>query len=103
MYVSTVEKKCLIVKLTEKVEDLSFINTLFSENCHHLILNLQEIELTNATLLSKFATFGKKLVGTNSFVMVSTQFLNSEWNIVPTLKEAFDIIELEDIERQLNF
>ena len=34
--------------------------------------------------------------------MISQQFFNDEFSIVPTLQEAFDIIELEDIERLLN-
>ena len=34
--------------------------------------------------------------------MISNQFLQQNFLIVPTLKEAFDIIEMEDIERSLN-
>ena len=33
--------------------------------------------------------------------MISNQFLRDEFLVVPTLQEAFDIIEMEDIERSL--
>lgn len=102
MYSSTVENECLIVKLTEQLEDISFITSLYNNKCPHLILDLLEFDHANIDLFAKFANFGKKLVGNNSFVMVSEQHLNSEWMIVPTLQEAFDLVELENIERQLN-
>ena len=34
--------------------------------------------------------------------MISNQFLQDGFLVVPTLQEAFDIIEIEDIERTLN-
>ena len=34
--------------------------------------------------------------------MISNQLLNDEFLVVPTLQEAFDLIEIEDIERSLN-
>lgn len=102
MYSSTIEKECLVVKLSEQLDDISFVTSLFNQNCRHFILNLLEIECSDIAILSKFANFGKKLVGDNSFVIVADDNMNSEWLIVPTLQEAFDIIELEDIERQLN-
>ena len=102
MYTSTIKNDCLVVKLTEYTEDISFIATLYSEKCPHFILNLLEFDCSNTDLFTKFAKFGKKLVGNNSFVIVSKEHTNSEWMPVPTLEEAFDMVELENIERQLN-
>ena len=38
-----------------------------------------------------------------SFVIVCSTSFSEELNIVPTMQEAFDYIEMEEIERQLNF
>lgn len=102
MYSSTIENECLVVKLSGQIDDLSFISALYNEKASHLILNLLEFDCSDVHLFTKFAKFGKKLVGDNSFVMVSTEHTNSDWMPVPTLQEAFDIVELENIERQLN-
>tara|TARA_A100001388_G_C28548221_1_gene393596 strand:+ start:185 stop:499 length:315 start_codon:yes stop_codon:yes gene_type:complete len=96
------KKKCLIVFLTKNYDNLSFIKELFNKNCKHLILDLTEVSELNIKHLTKFTKFGKNLVQHNSFVMISNQFLQQNFLIVPTLKEAFDIIEMEDIERSLN-
>ena len=74
----------------------------FKKDCKHLILTSQNFSNLNTEHLIKFTTFGKNLVQTNSFVMISNQFLHDEFLVVPTLQEAFDIIEMEDIERSLN-
>jgi len=96
----SIKNNCLIVVLS-KLEELSFIESLFSPECKHLILDLTEVLDFDINHLIKFTTFGKNLVQTNSFVMISNQFLNDEFLVVPTLQEAFDIIEMEDIERSL--
>ena len=52
---------------------------------------------------NKFVTFDKsisKMKG--SFVIVSDYIFDETLNIVPTLQEAFDLIEIEEIERELN-
>lgn len=101
-YTHQIQKNCLIVQLSKIEDDISFINSLFNKCCKHLILNLSEVSNLNTEHLTKFTTFGKNLVQTNSFVMISNQFLHDEFLLVPTLQEAFDIIEMEDIERSLN-
>ena len=67
-----------------------------------MILDLHEIIGLNPTDLLKFTTFGKNIVKNNSFVMVSNLPPQEEYMVVPSIQEAFDIIEMEDIERQLN-
>ncbi len=100
-YSYQIQKNCLIIQLLVIEDDISFINSLFSNDCKHLILNLTEVSNLNTEHLTKFTTFGKNLVQNNSFVMISNQFLHDEFLLVPTLQEAFDIIEMEDIERSL--
>ena len=97
-----IQENCLIIQMSEIEDDISFINSLFSQDCKHLILDLSKVSNLNTEHLTKFTTFGKNLVQTNSFVMISNQFLHDEFLVVPTLQEAFDIIEMEDIERSLN-
>lgn len=97
-----IHKNCLIVYLPKIYDDLSFIKLLFNENCKHLILDLTEVSELNIKHLTKFTKFGKNLVQFNSFVMISNQHLQKNFLVVPTLKEAFDFIEMEDIERSLN-
>ena len=101
-YSHQIQKNCLIIQLSKIEGDLSFINSLFNQDCKHLILDLTEVSNLNTEHLTKFTTFGKNLVQTNSFVLISNQFLYDEFLVVPTLQEAFDIIEMEDIERSLN-
>ena len=101
-YSYQIQKNCLIIQLSEIEDEMSFINSLFSEECKHLILDLTEVSNLNTEHLTKFTKFGKNLVQTNSFIMISNQLLNDEFLIVPTLQEAFDLIEIEDIERSLN-
>ena len=54
------------------------------------------------SIKEKLITFGKLLIKNNySFVIVSNYLNMIDFNIVPTLEEAYDIIELEEIERDL--
>ena len=49
-------------------------------------------------------TFGQSIdPKKGSFVIVSTHQFDENLNIVPTMQEAFDYIEMEEIERQLDF
>jgi len=49
-------------------------------------------------------TFGQSIdPKEGSFVVVSTHQFDENLNIVPTMQEAFDYIEMEEIERQLDF
>ena len=102
MHSHRTERDCLIVKLSQNTDDLTFIETLFNGNSKHLILDLQDIMELNSTDLLKFTTFGKNIVKNNSFVMISNLPPQEEYMVVPSIQEALDIIEMEDIERQLN-
>jgi hypothetical protein len=101
-FLHTIERDCLIINFIEPIDDLSFIKDLYTSECKHLILDVLKLNDLNSNHYTKFFKFGKNLVGTQSFVVVSENSSLEENNIVPTLIEAFDIIEMEDIERQLN-
>jgi hypothetical protein len=102
MHSHRIERNCLIVKLSDNTDDLSFVETLYNGNVKHLILDLHDIMELNSTDLLKFTTFGKNIVKNNSFVMISNLPPQEEYMVVPSIQEAFDIIEMEEIERQLN-
>lgn len=99
----TKKNESLIVSFEALTDDMTPIISQFDSDCKHLIFDLMNIKNLDFIPLSKFTTFGKNLVGQNSFVLVSKQIVNEQFLIVPTIQEAFDIIEFEDIERQLNF
>ena len=51
----------------------------------------------------KFINFDKSLSNKDSsFVIVSQFSFDDDLNIVPTLQEAYDFIEMEEMERELN-
>ena len=57
---------------------------------------------TQDIIKEKLITFGKLLNKNNcSFVIVSKHLKTFDVNIVPTKEEAYDIIELEEIERDI--
>ena len=53
-------------------------------------------------ITNKFITFGESISAVNgSFVIVCEFSFDDTLIIVPTLQEAYDYIEMEEIERQL--
>jgi len=63
-------------------------------------VNIEMLEIIKNNLI-KFANAVSKDNG--SFVVVSNVSFDESLNIVPTLQEAQDFIEMEEIERQLEF
>jgi len=89
----------LVKKINARYEEIQHDNiivNLFSFN------NLKKIDLAEFLQLSK-----KQRAAKHSFVIVtnkiSTDELPKDIMTVPTLQEAFDIIEMEEIERDLGF
>ena len=73
----------------------------------HTLLEIQcrsssEFSEFSQEKLKNFTNFGKELVAKNSFVIICQMEFSEDFPIVPTLQEAFDMIELEEIERQLD-
>tara|TARA_B110000444_G_scaffold98571_1_gene93471 strand:- start:2237 stop:2530 length:294 start_codon:yes stop_codon:yes gene_type:complete len=91
----------LVFRLTEK-NDFSKLN--ISKEVKNFIADLTDVQSdVYELLIDKFITFGKITYANNgSFVIVSNISFSDELNIVPTIQEAYDFIDMEDIERQLD-
>ncbi|MBC8265920.1 MAG: hypothetical protein H8E84_03050 [Flavobacteriales bacterium] len=84
-------------------ENNSFENIRISEEVNNFIadfqnVNVEVLEVIKNNLI-KFANSVSKNRGT--FVVISKFSFDEKLNIVPTLQEAQDFIEMEEIERQL--
>ena len=75
-----------------------------SANVKNFIADLQGVDLVTINKIKeKFVTFDKDIkTKKGSFVIVCEFSFNDDLIIVPTLQEAYDYIEMEEIERQLN-
>ncbi len=92
----------LLVAIKDLDIDLSFILSELDDEYRHLILDLSEFLEVSEEKLKNFTNFGKEAVAKNSFVIICQMEFSEDFPIVPTLQEAFDVIELEEIERQLD-
>ena len=77
---------------------------IYVKNVTNFIADLSAISLDIAeSIKNKLITFDKTISEINgSFVIVCDFSFDENLNIVPTLQEAYDYIEMEEIERQLN-
>ena len=98
------KKKIIILEIEESDEDSILkekINKLIQDK-NNLIISFSK----NITKLDKsfFKTLIKKQRAINkSFVLVSKEHkIDYKLNVVPTLIEAIDFIEIEEVERQIN-
>jgi len=96
------EKDSLIIELKSLDTDLSFVAAELNNEYRHLIFNLLEFSTISEENLKNFTNFGKTVVKNHSFVIVCQTEFMEDFPIVPTLQEAFDVIELEEMERQLD-
>ena len=83
----------------------SLENITITETISNFIADFTDIDIqvlnTIKNNLIKFGSAVSKNKGT--FVVVSKYSFDETLNIVPTLQEAQDFIEIEEMERQLNF
>ena len=91
----------LVFRLTES-NDFSKLN--ISKEVKNFIADLTDVQSdVYELLIDKFVTFGKiTYANKGSFVIVSNVSFSDELNIVPTIQEAYDFIDMEEIERQLD-
>lgn len=92
--------------ITDFVNELNTSYSKFKNN--NIIVNLSSLkEFSLDDILQFLLISTKHRANKHSFVIVTDQFnLNltpDELIIVPTEQEAYDIIEMEDIERDLEF
>ena len=94
------------VSILELIKKLEIIYIRFQNN--NIIINLTSLVSLSVNDFVEFLQISNKHRGTkHSFVIVSDKFdtheIPDELIVVPTLQEAKDIIEMEDIERDLGF
>ena len=91
----------LVFKISDK-NDFSKLNA--SKNIKNFIADLSTLKNgMHKLLINNFTKFEKYVNDNNgSFVIVSNVNFDDHLNIVPTLQEAYDFIDMEEMERQLN-
>ena len=95
------DKGALIVDFKNLDLDLSLLNNnLDGEDCS-IIFDLSGFSNVSVKKLKNFTNFGNIAARNNSFVIVCKTGFFEHLPIVPTIQEAFDLIELEEIERKL--
>ena len=98
------KKKIMIVEIEESDEKLVLekkINELCQEK-NNLIISVSS---NNKELNQPFfeMLLKKQTANNKSFVLVAREHkIDYELNVVPTLTEAIDFIEIEEVERQIN-
>ena len=95
-----IQESTLVFKLGDSVD---FSNLDIKSEPRHFIADLTGVSLDVANKVkNKFITFDNSISDTNgSFVIVCEFSFDDNLTIVPTLQEAYDYIEMEEIERQL--
>tara|TARA_B100001113_G_C20841731_1_gene505649 strand:- start:91 stop:390 length:300 start_codon:yes stop_codon:yes gene_type:complete len=95
-----IQQKTLVFKLGQNnnITDIDFDSEI-----KYFIADLRGVSIEVAeSITNKFITFGKSISAINgSFVVVCDFSFDENLTIVPTLQEAYDYIEMEEIERQL--
>ncbi|NNL80277.1 MAG: ribonuclease Z [Flavobacteriaceae bacterium] len=85
------------------------MNDMYNELQHdHIIFNLSSLDSIELNSIVEFLDLSNRHRNSNhSFVIVTEQIdfdlVPDELVVVPTLQEAYDIIEMEEIERDLGF
>jgi len=94
------QKSILVFKLGEYN---NFSDLDITSEIKHFIADLSGVSIDVAkSVTNKFITFGNSISAVNrSFVVVCEFSFDDTLTIVPTLQEAYDYIEMEEIERQL--
>ena len=95
-----IQQKTLVFKLGQNnnITDIDFDSEI-----KYFIADLRGVSIEVAeSITNKFITFGKSISAINgSFVVVCDFSFDENLTIVPTLQEAYEYIEMEEIERQL--
>ena len=84
----------------EVISSTGFVNSTNNDFNFNIIINLDN--LNNISFLTKIYNLLDLLKkNKKSLVVVSSDLIDKQVNVVPTLSEAYDIIELEEIESDL--
>ena len=92
----------LVFKLTDKGE---IGNIEFEGIVVNFVADLSDVNIdVIKSIKNNLIKFGQSIYNNKgSFVIVCDISFSDELNIVPTIQEAFDFIEMEEIERKLDF
>ena len=95
-----IQESTLVFKLGE---DNNFSDLDITSEIKHFIADLRGVSVDVVTKIkNKFIIFGKNISNSNgSFVIVCEFEFDEDLVVVPTLQEAYDYIEMQEIERQL--
>ncbi|MGY8987008.1 MAG: hypothetical protein ACKVG7_00475 [Flavobacteriales bacterium] len=90
----------VIFTLNDKGE---FENLELTKDVKNFIADLTQVNEEIISLVkNNLIKFGHSIYSTKgSFVVVCNHEFDEDLNIVPTMQEAFDFIDMEEIERQL--
>ncbi len=97
------QEKTTVVEFVQGIEDK--YESLKNDN---IIVNLFSLERITADDINEFLRISNAhKASRHSFVIVtdkvSYEHIPEEMTIVPTLQEAYDLVEMEEIERDLDF
>tara|TARA_B110000467_G_C18053221_1_gene332263 strand:- start:269 stop:568 length:300 start_codon:yes stop_codon:yes gene_type:complete len=95
-----IQESTLVFKLGDN-NNLSDLN--ITSEIKHFIADLRGVSVDVVNKVkNKFITFGQSISNINgSFVIVCEFSFDDTLTVVPTLQEAYDYIEMEEMERQL--
>ena len=95
-----IQESTLVFKLGE---DNNFSDLNITSEIKHFVADLRGVSADVVErITNKFITFGESISAVDgSFVIVCAFSFDNRLTIVPTLQEAYDYIEMEEIERQL--
>lgn len=96
-----IQEATLVFKLGE---DNNFSELNITSEIKNFIADLRGVNLDVAERIKdKFITFASSVSKMNgSFVIICEFSFDEELTIVPTLQEAYDYIEMDEMERQLD-
>jgi hypothetical protein len=95
------QEDIIIVELKELSFDLSLILDGIDGAYKHIIFDLLNISSVTDGDFKNFTKFGNNNTNNGSFVMIYKGSYKDDFSVVPTLEEALDFIEMENIERML--
>lgn len=97
------QERATIIELVANIE-----NKYKDIKGDNIIVNLFSVKVINKAAINDFLSLSKKhKAAKKSFIIVTDKITYDvapeELSITPTIKEAHDIIEMEEIERDLDF
>ena len=98
-----IQKHTLVFKLSEDLNPIDLKDLNIDSDIKYFIADLRGVSTDLLkSIKNKFIIFDKTISAINgSFIIVSEFSFDDELKIVPTLQEAYDYIEMEEMERQL--